>query len=53
MKTLIVLCLNCHGAAEQLAAGVADRLKTPYPDDRAVGYGVGQVRGAISLKRAP
>lgn len=45
------LCLNCHGAPGQLAPGVAERLKTLYPDDRATGYSVGQIRGAITLKR--
>jgi hypothetical protein len=47
------LCLGCHGAAEGLAPGVAERLKTLYPDDKAVGYSLGQIRGAITLKRAP
>ena len=47
------LCLSCHGPAEQLAPGVAERLKVLYPDDRAVGYSLGQIRGAMTLKRAP
>jgi hypothetical protein len=47
------LCLSCHGPAEQLAAGVAERLKALYPEDRAVGYGLGQIRGAMTLKRVP
>jgi hypothetical protein len=47
------LCLSCHGAAEALAPGVAERLKALYPDDRAVGYSLGQIRGAMTLKRAP
>jgi hypothetical protein len=47
------LCLGCHGATEQLAPGVAERLKALYPDDRAVGYGLGQIRGAMTLKRVP
>jgi hypothetical protein len=47
------LCLSCHGPTEQLAPGVADRLKALYPDDRAVGYSLGQIRGAMTLKRAP
>lgn len=45
------LCISCHGAADQLAPGVAERLKTLYPGDRAVGYSVGQIRGAITLQR--
>jgi hypothetical protein len=47
------LCLGCHGPVEQLAPGVAERLKALYPDDRAVGYSLGQIRGAMTLKRAP
>ena len=45
------MCLACHGAPEQLGPGVAERLRTLYPDDRAVGYSAGQVRGAITLKK--
>lgn len=47
------LCLSCHGPSDQLAPGVADRLNALYPDDRAVGYSLGQIRGAMTLKRAP
>jgi hypothetical protein len=36
----------------QLAPGVAERLKALYPDDLAVGYSTGQIRGAMTLKRA-
>ena len=45
------MCLACHGPAERLAPGVAERLKALYPDDRAVGYSPGQIRGAMTLKR--
>jgi hypothetical protein len=43
------LCLVCHG--ESLAPPVADVLDQYYPDDRARGYEMGQVRGAISVAR--
>jgi hypothetical protein len=46
------LCLGCHGPVEQLAPGVAERLKALYPDDRAVGYSLGQLRGAMTLRRS-
>ena len=46
------LCLQCHGATEQLKPAVVDRLRTLYPDDRATGYQVGQIRGAMTLRRA-
>lgn len=45
------LCLGCHGAPDQLGPGVAARLRDLYPDDRAVGYAAGQIRGAITLKK--
>jgi hypothetical protein len=47
------LCLQCHGPAEQLKPAVVERLRTLYPDDRATGYQVGQIRGAMTLRRAP
>jgi hypothetical protein len=45
------LCLNCHGQAENVPAGVRERLAKEYPHDRATGYREGQIRGAISVKR--
>ncbi len=46
------LCLGCHGAPESLAPAVTARLKALYPDDHATGYRVGDIRGAITLRRA-
>lgn len=45
------LCLNCHGMPERLAPGVAVKLKELYPDDKAVGYGPAEIRGAITAKK--
>ena len=45
------LCTQCHGTPERLSAAVTAQLKTLYPDDRAVGYRVGEIRGAITLRR--
>jgi hypothetical protein len=45
------LCLNCHGEAQNVPAGVRERLAKAYPHDRATGYREGQIRGAISVKR--
>jgi hypothetical protein len=44
------VCLQCHGAADKLAAGVREALAELYPGDRAIGYQVGDLRGAISVK---
>ena len=41
------LCLTCHG--QGLSPTVSDTLEKFYPDDQAIGYQLGQVRGAISL----
>lgn len=45
------LCLGCHGPREQLAPEVRERLDALYPEDRATGYSVGEIRGAVTLKR--
>ena len=44
------VCLACHG--EDLTPEVSKKLKDLYPDDRATGFKVGQIRGAFSLKKA-
>ena len=54
MKALPVqpLCIACHGGEEQIPASVKATLAGQYPHDRATGYALGQIRGAISVKRA-
>jgi len=39
------VCLACHG--EAIAPDLQAKLDELYPDDKAVGYTLGQVRGAI------
>jgi len=39
------ICLKCHG--KQISPAVKEKLALLYPDDKAVGYVKGQVRGAI------
>ena len=53
MKALPVqaVCLNCHGDAANLAPDIRERLARDYPADRATGYSMGQIRGAVSVKR--
>lgn len=41
------LCLACHG--EQLDSIVKARLETLYPHDQALGYRVGDIRGAFTI----
>jgi len=45
------LCLTCHGSDEQLPEGVKAKLASEYPMDRARGYRVGELRGAVSIKQ--
>jgi len=45
------LCLNCHGSPEQLTPAVLEKLKALYPDDKAVGYRPGDIRGAMTIRK--
>jgi hypothetical protein len=45
------LCLACHGQKENLDDSVRAKLSEAYPHDRATGYDVGMVRGAITIKQ--
>lgn len=45
------LCVQCHGPADKLGPGVAERLAQLYPNDRGTGYAVGQIRGAMTLRQ--
>jgi hypothetical protein len=40
-------CLVCHGPAESLPPEVSTLLASRYPEDKATGYAVGDLRGAI------
>ena len=43
------VCLNCHAA--NIAPDTEAALKQNYPDDKARGYTLGQIRGAFSLAK--
>ena len=53
MKALPVqpLCLACHGKADELSPDVSQKLHALYPDDKAVGYTLGQIRGAMTIRK--
>jgi hypothetical protein len=53
MKAIPVqpLCLTCHGTDDTVGAGIREQLLRDYPHDRARGYSVGQIRGAVTVKR--
>jgi hypothetical protein len=52
LRPLIVapLCITCHGPKENIPQEVKSILAERYPDDRATGFFVGDVRGAITVK---
>jgi hypothetical protein len=41
------VCLACHGPAEQITPAVRAALADAYPADQAIGFAVGQLRGAF------
>lgn len=44
------MCLSCHGDEEDMDEGVRGLLREHYPNDRATGYGPGEVRGVIRIE---
>jgi len=42
-------CLNCHGDVESMEPELRSVLEERYPDDQAVGYKEGDLRGAVSV----
>lgn len=53
MKAIPVapVCLTCHGPKESLTEAIKAQIASEYPFDQATGYSVGQVRGAVTVKR--
>lgn len=43
------VCLICHG--ETIVPPVQQKLTSLYPNDRATGYKVGEIRGAFTIKQ--
>ena len=41
------VCVTCHGARESLAPELRTLLSKRYPEDRAVGYAMGDLRGVL------
>lgn len=53
MKAIPVqgMCLKCHGTPDDVSQSVKDALAAEFPRDKAQGYTLGQIRGAITIKR--
>lgn len=45
------LCLACHGSSADISPAVKARLEALYPDDKAFGYTVGEIRGAMTIRK--
>lgn len=43
-------CVVCHGTEEQIPEGIKKILAEKYPDDKAVNFKPGDLRGAVSVK---
>lgn len=52
LKPLVAnaMCLTCHGEKAKIPGPVQAVLVREYPDDRATGFAVGDVRGAVSVR---
>jgi hypothetical protein len=44
-------CVLCHGTADQIPDSVESSLAQFYPQDRAIGYTIGELRGAVSIRQ--
>ena len=44
-------CLNCHGKETDIMPEVKQLIAQEYSNDKAVGYKIGDLRGAVSLKK--
>lgn len=52
-KAIVVqpVCVTCHGPVDAIPEGVRAKLKEEYPNDQATGYQVGDLRGAVVIRR--
>ena len=44
-------CLSCHGVLDQIGQEVKDVIKKKYPNDKATGYQLDDLRGAVSIQK--
>lgn len=53
MKPILIQapCLNCHGSESQIAKDVKEVISNKYPEDKATGYYIDDLRGAVSIKK--
>ena len=53
MKPILIQpeCLNCHGSESTMLEEVSRLIAQRYPNDKALDYKPGELRGAVSLKK--
>lgn len=44
-------CLSCHGTSENIGAEVKTIISNKYPNDKATGYKLDDLRGAVSISK--
>jgi hypothetical protein len=44
------MCLNCHGSREKMKDLVYSAIRSRYPNDKAIDFRPGDLRGAVSVK---
>ncbi|MCC6781838.1 MAG: DUF3365 domain-containing protein [Planctomycetes bacterium] len=49
---LLDRCTTCHGSAEEIPPAARALITARYPEDEAVGYRAGDLRGAVSVRVA-
>lgn len=51
MEPLLVgaMCLNCHGKKGELNSEALEKIREIYPNDKALGFGLGDIRGAVTV----
>ncbi len=54
MRPIVIqtdICLRCHGTEDRLDSAALKEIIRLYPEDKATGYAVGDLRGAFSAVR--
>ncbi len=53
LKPIIVQapCLTCHGSKDFIMPDVKAIIEQKYPNDKAIGYNVNDLRGAVSIQK--
>jgi len=44
------MCTACHGEPSRMDPALREVISDRYPDDRATGYAIGDLRGAVSIR---